>query len=236
MKGNEVESQGNQNASIRKLWGRSELPSSRAAGLIGPDCGIRTLPFRRVTVWFSKLCWVLQSKRKGEYLSNIPTLQINHTVPVCNKRQAKVTTSREGQIDNTEMQTAHKCTTKGHFSPPQGGETKISCQSTITTQTEAWANGAAGSALPHLNTRKTVRERKLIWLCQLGCQWISLRQTLYISCTSVLHPIFYPILCNCKSNGLPVLHSSWSANHIQLSVCHLQPIYSSDHVQERLGI
>lgn len=124
MKGNEVESQGNQNASIRKLWGRSELPSSRAAGLIGPDCGIRTLPFRRVTVWFSKLCWVLQSKRKGEYVSNIPTLQINHTVPVCNKRQAKVTTSREGQIDNTEMQTAHKCATKGHFSPPQGRETE----------------------------------------------------------------------------------------------------------------
>lgn len=133
MKGNEVESQGNQNASIRKLWGRSELPSSRAAGLIGPDCGIRTLPFGRVTVWFSKLCWVLQSKRKGQYLSNIPTLQDQPHRPSL-QQEAK----GHHQQRRTNRQHRGANSTQVHYqrsllSPSGRGNRKIPGQSTITT-------------------------------------------------------------------------------------------------------
>lgn len=60
-----------------------------------------------------------KSKRKRGDLSNIPVLQINHTIPICNSRQAKVTTSRDGDTGSTQIARAHNGPTKGHLSPPQ---------------------------------------------------------------------------------------------------------------------
>lgn len=53
-------------------------------------------------------------------MSNIPAPQINHTIPTCHSRQAKVTTSRE-EISSTQEITAHNHPVKGHLCPLNKG-------------------------------------------------------------------------------------------------------------------
>lgn len=211
--------------------GGSVLPSSRAAGLIGPDCGIRTLPFRRVAVWFSKLCWVLQSKRKGKYLSNTPTLQIDRTIPVCNKR-------RDG--NTWEMSAACKCTTKGHFSTTWGGDTEKYLLRAPSSHTDRgmrkWCSMFYPPSLEHY---KDSTRKKTALASLLVCQRLSLRQAVYIPSTSLsvlLLLFFIPLNATAHPMTSQILHSSQLADYIQLFLCCFHLIYLSDQVQERPGI